>query len=99
MDSLRLTETQRLAGMVTALDEQSVAAGISHHFIEILKGVDGEVVVRANREGLIHLARSCLSLAIKPTVGSHQHFDEAGIVDRCDVPLILVLAEAEWEKG
>jgi hypothetical protein len=30
-------------------------------------------------------------------VGSHAHFDETGLVDHCDLPLILVLSEAEWD--
>ena len=98
MDSRRLAEIRRLADLATALDAESIESGISAHFIEIRKGRDGEVLVLANREGLIHLARTCLSLATQPTVGSHQHFDETGLVVRCDMPLVLVLSEAEWEK-
>lgn len=98
MSSSRLMETRRLADLATALDEQSIQLDQSSHFIEIRKGGDGEVVVRANREGLIHLARNCLSLATQPSVGSHLHFDETGLVDHCDMPLILVLVEAEWER-
>ncbi|MEZ4306431.1 MAG: hypothetical protein R3F14_00060 [Polyangiaceae bacterium] len=97
MDARRLGEIRHLRDLLTALDEQSI--NLMFHLSSLQSGGNnGEVVVRANREGLVHLARIGLSLATQSNVGSHYHLDETGVVDHCEMPLVLVLAKADWEK-
>lgn len=51
----------------------------------------------ASLDGLVHLARLVLEVAAKEFVGAHQHFDQAGELDTCDMPLTIVLKSAEWD--
>jgi hypothetical protein len=95
LDEERVVELARLAERLAELDEMSIRDGVSAHFIEIRDSGDREVTVDANREGLLHLALVCLTLAAKGTEGSHQHFDELGLVDRCDRALVIALRLAE----
>ena len=79
-----------------AVDALSVIDGVSNHFLQVLKAETSETVVRGNTEGLVYLALSILRLAGKQT-GAHQHFDESGIVDKCDDPLVITKCDAAWE--
>lgn len=93
-----ILELEKFAARLAELDQVSIRDGVSTHFIEIRDSGEREVTVGANREGLLHLALVCLTLAAKGTEGSHQHFDEAGLVDKCDRALIIALHAAEWDS-
>ena len=73
-----------------AIDSEAVVDGVSHHYIETVNGIDQNwVAINANRQGLIYLALSCLRLAEKGLDGSHHHFDEAGMVDKADLGVVV----------
>ena len=81
------------------LDDASVTAdSVATQFLEVRKEPQGEgVSVNGNRDGLVHLARLVLEVAAKGFAGAHQHFDEAGELDACEVPLAIALKSAEWD--
>lgn len=81
---------------LVSADVLSVSEGVSRHFLQVLNGENGETVVQGNAEGLVYLALSILRLATKQN-GAHQHFDESGLLDRCEVPLVVAKCLAEWE--
>jgi len=85
--------------LLRRLDDVSVGAGgTTTQFLEVRKGPENEgVSVNGNRNGLVHLARLVLEVAAKDFVGAHQHFDEAGELDICEVPLAVVLKAADWD--
>lgn len=88
-----------IAKLICELDEGLIDSSEdpprNNEFIEISKkDTPPEIVIRANKEGLITLAATFLRLAEKAVVNSHFHFDET-VVDACDVPLVVVYAEPE----
>lgn len=86
-------------GLLRALDDSSMGSeSATSQFLEVRKSTDGEgVSVNGNLGGLVHLARLVLEVAGKGFVGAHQHFDEAGEMDRCDVPFVIGFKLAEWD--
>jgi hypothetical protein len=60
----------------------------SSAFVQITR-TDTEIVVDADRLGLIHLAARLLSLAEQQSPGSHFHFDRVSIAGPCDIPIIV----------
>ena len=97
MDSALVNHLEAAIEHAQVVDSMAVEGNVSRQFLQILKNESGEVVVQGNSEGLIHLALSLLRLA-KKDVGAHVHFDEAGIVDYCDVALVVTRCAADWEK-
>lgn len=85
--------------LLRRLDDASIGAdGTATQFLEVRKGPQDEAIsVNGNRDGLVHLARLVLEVAAKDFVGAHQHFDEAGELDTCEVPLTIGLKPAEWD--
>ncbi len=82
---------------LVSLDESFIRDGESLHFIELLKGESGsEVQIYGNTAGLIHIARKVIEVASKGSNGAHHHFDESGLVDRCDIPVVVTFKDAEW---
>lgn len=55
---------------------------------------DQEIRINGNLQGLLTLARSVLQTALG-SEGSHQHFDEHGMLDSCDRPFIVALKDAD----
>jgi hypothetical protein len=79
------------------IDEGAIRDGVSHIFLQVEK-VEGinEIRINGNAEGLIHFAMAVLDLAVSDVKGAHHHFDESGVVDPCDVPLVVSLKAAPW---
>ena len=93
------SDLESVLSSLETLDETYVSECGSSHFIAITHKSDpAEVQLRANRAGLINLAKSLVRLALKESAGSHQTFDEAGMLDHCDIPLTVTLADAEWKS-
>ncbi len=79
------------------LDKLSVVDGISSHFLEFeLLDSEKELRINGNTEGLIYLAKDILNLAVKQNEGSYFHFDSTGVVDKCDMPVVICFKRAEW---
>lgn len=87
MNAQQKAQAQDALQILEALDQAFISGGSSPHLMSISDRA-AEVVVFANAEGFIHLAKEALRLALRDTPG-HTHFDEVGIVDKCDKPLIL----------
>lgn len=99
MAQSRSDDIEQIAARLAAIDETFVANGVSSHFMEIVESGDGSgITVRANAEGLVHLACKALEIAGKGIEGSHHHFDNAGILDRCDKPLTICFSKADWDR-
>jgi len=98
MSDKRLALLDEALNTLRDLDYSAIAAdGTSVQLLEVKKGSNGEVLINGNRDGLIHFARLVVEIANKGFSGAHQHFDEAGELDACEVPLIVSLKAAEWE--
>src|SRR4030095_7471385 len=69
------------------IEAETCSKGVAA-FIQITQN-DRELVVDADRAGLIHLAARLLSLAQQQSPGSHFHFDRVSITGSCDVPIIF----------
>lgn len=81
------------------IDEIAVVDGVSHHFLEfVLEKNSKELLINGNKEGLIHFALSILSVAKDAGDGRHVHFDGVGILDRCDMPIVVCFKKAEWDS-
>ncbi len=52
-----------------------------------------EIVVSANKEGLLVLTEELIKLCEKEQTGSHYHLDEAGMANKCEKPLVIQLIE------
>lgn len=85
--------------MLRLLDNGSINANYtSTQFLEIVKGQQDEgVIINGNTNGLVRLARLVVEVAAKDFAGAHQHFDDIGELDTCEVPLTIVLKPAEWD--
>lgn len=80
-------------------DAESVRNGVSYHHLRFDSSREGEAVLSGNREGLIHLAKELLDLALRGKEGSHVHYDESGNLSTESVgALVVMLEDAEWDK-
>jgi hypothetical protein len=77
-------------------DAASETTGPVASFLEVRVNAEGEgIVIGGNQRGLVHLARLVLEVAAKGFAGAHQHLDDVGDLDACDLPLTIVLKHAE----
>lgn len=82
---------------IKLIDDMSIRNGVSLHSLEFdLPKSSREFIISGNVPGLIYLAKSILELAASGVQGSHVHLDEVGIVDRCDLPLVIRLSSVGW---
>jgi hypothetical protein len=64
-------------------------------YIEVTN--NGEIVISANREGLLLLIDEFIALCEDIQPGKHYHLDEAGMAYKCDKPLVIQVMHAPWE--
>ena len=57
-----------------------------------------EIVLSANKEGLLLLVEEIVTLCEIGQLGSHYHLDETGMANKCDKPLIIQIIKAPWQK-
>lgn len=57
-----------------------------------------EIVLSANKEGLLLLIEEIITLCRQGQLGSHYHLDEGGMAHRCDKPLVIQLIKAPWQN-
>lgn len=67
--------------------------GINYTYIATVEEGD-ELVVAANRCGLLRLAARLVEYADRP--GDHFHLDEASELEKCETPLIVSHVEDPW---
>jgi hypothetical protein len=61
----------------------------SNSYIEITD--NNEIVLSANREGLLLIIEEMITLCVNGQHSSHYHLDTAGMADKCDKPVIIQL--------
>jgi hypothetical protein len=69
--------------------------GVSYRdncFIEI-EDKENEIVLEANREGMLYLIKVLIDLCEHNKNYSHYHLDEAGMANRCNKPMVIYLAK------
>ena len=54
-----------------------------------IKNSGDEIVLKANQEGIVLLIEELIDLCESNIVGKHYHLDEAGIINKCDIPIII----------
>lgn len=80
-----------------AEDRSYILGGASQHFIEFIRSSNGACLhINGNRAGLVHLAKNILDVAVKNFDGAHHHFDSVGLVDPCDMEVVVCLKKADW---
>jgi hypothetical protein len=101
MSETNMPSFDLVLGLLRRLDDDSVDADAkTDQFLEVRKQPPGDgVSINGNRAGLVHLARLVLEVAARGFSGAHQHFDEAGELDSCEVPLAITLKFAEWDAA
>jgi len=77
------------------IDSLSIKDGVSKHYIEITKN-KSEVILSANKQGLVWLALEALKLAQKQQDGSHVHIDECSLADKAETDIVITYKSAEW---
>jgi len=99
MSTSKSPSLQEVLELLRRVDDASVHAdGATTLFLEVRKSLQGEgLSVNGNQDGLVHFARLVIEVAAKGFAGAHQHFDEAGELDACEVPLAICLKPAEWD--
>jgi len=94
------SELTHVIDQLRRIDEQSIHEGVSTQFLEFeLSTAHNELRINGNPGGLVQFARAILQVVARGHDGAHQHFDEAGIVDRCDIPIVVCLKPAPWDNG
>lgn len=68
----------------------------SQSYIEVTDR--GEIVLSANKEGLLLLVEEIIALCENEQSGRHYHLDEAGMANKCDKPLVIQLIKAPWQN-
>jgi hypothetical protein len=53
-----------------------------------------EIVLSANKEGLLMLIEELIALCEKDQPGGHYHLDEAGMANKCEKPMVISLIES-----
>jgi hypothetical protein len=98
MKSDPLLKLKTITDELVQIDALATQNGVSTHYLESELSSDRqEIRINGNQAGLIHLARIALILASEKIEGSHQHFDESGVLDRCDLPFVVRFKAAEWD--
>jgi len=65
-----------------------------YSYIEIID--NEEIVLKANKEGLLILARELIQLCDSNFIGKHYHLDECGMANKCDKPVVITLVKPPW---
>ena len=63
-------------------------------YIEILDRED--LILAANEEGYLYLIDKIISLCETQSEFEHYHFDEAGMVDKCEKNLLMKYKNSTW---
>lgn len=69
----------------------------SRSYIEVTDKND-EIVLSANKEGMLVLIEELIALCDKDQPGSHYHLDEAGMADKCEKSMVITLIETPRSK-
>ena len=92
---------EAVLSLVRALDDSSLTPeGSSTQFLEIKREESiGGLAIGGNVGGLVHFARLVLEVAKKGYQGAHQHVDENGGADTCEMPLVIRFQPAAWDEN
>jgi hypothetical protein len=91
-------DAAHMLDQIRRIDAAGTKDGVSRKFLEVRQPKSEDAIyVSGNVEGLIHFARAVLDIAAKGFEGAHHHFDEHGVLDHCDIPIVVSLKAAEWD--
>ncbi len=96
-----LKETNGIEDIIKKLeqiDSNFIKNGISYHYLDFEIDDNGTAVIGGNSEGLIHFATDILRLAMNGKSGSHNHYDQTSLFDKCDRELIFILKNLSGRK-
>lgn len=99
-DSSDAVSLESVLSLLRALDDSSLTPdGSTTQFLEIKREDSiGGLAIGGNVGGLVHFARLVLDVAKKAYQGAHQHVDEHGGADICEVPLVIRFQPAAWDE-
>ena len=98
LTELQNKRLEKIFSGLKQLDENLIDSKHAYHFLENKMSTQGELVVSGNVEGMIHLACAVLSLTQNTFDGKHRHFDDTGMLDECETPLIISFKSADWDE-
>jgi hypothetical protein len=58
-----------------------------------------EIILSANKEGLLLLVEEIITLCEKGQLGNHYHLDEMGMANKCDKPLVIQLIKTPCQDS
>jgi hypothetical protein len=89
----------QLIDTMRQMDSLFVREHTSTHFLElILNESKTEATLQGNVAGLIRFCLEILEVTGKATDGAHRHLDSHGVMDRCDLLLVIRLIPASWDE-
>jgi hypothetical protein len=86
---------EKISGGIKILDDTLISDSVAYHFLETKGRGHGEFIIQGNAEGMIHLARVILELALTSFNGKHHHFDDNGILEDGSKPFIISFKNAD----
>jgi len=98
LTELQNKRLERIFSELKLFDETLIDGKTAYHFLETEMTEQGELLIRGNVEGMVHLACAVLSLTQNPFDGKHRHFDDTGMLDKCETPLIVSFKNADWDE-
>ena len=81
---------KKVSPLLQQIDEEVV----SSLAVEIIEN-EYEINIRANRKGLLALAKQLVSLCGRNVEYGHYHLDDCSIAQRCDKPVVVTLVNFE----
>ena len=68
-----------------------VESALTHNCLIEIKDKEDEIILSANKEGMLYLVGKLIELCEQNKEWSHYHLDEAGMASKCNKPLIISL--------
>ncbi len=90
----------QIRNVVEALEEinrRLVSPSTSNSYLSVKHIVGTEVRISGNKEGLLLFAAEIANLT-NSQLGTHYHYDEHGMIDESDVPIVVSKCSAPWEN-
>lgn len=91
-----VVKVKNIIESLRAIDDSFIKDSVATQFIEVLNK-NNEIQINGNFEGLLHVALKVLEVATKNEEGTHHHFDETELLDKCDLPIVVSYKRADWD--
>lgn len=81
---------RQVGELLRQIVDEDVASGLAVDVIEN----EYEIIVQANRRGMLSLAEQLVALCERNVAYGHYHLDGCGIAHRCDKPVVVTFVNS-----